>query len=63
MIMMSRVEMEMRIRQQELLREREQTAESTKVNVIRASGPPPVHSQFFARRFGGFIRQLKFQPA
>lgn len=65
MIMMSRIEMEMRIRQREFLEEleREQTAEGAKATVTRAGGTPRVHSQFFARRFGPVMSRLKIQLA
>lgn len=65
MIMMSRIEAEMRIRQRALLEEmeREQAAAESKSNVVRVSGATPVHSQFFWRRFGTRMHRLKIQPA
>jgi len=65
MIMMSRIEAEMRIRQRALLEEmeREQAAEESKATVVRVSGAPAVHSQFFWRRFGAIMSRLKIQPA
>jgi hypothetical protein len=64
MIMMSRIEAEMRIRQRALLEEmeREQAAEESKATVVRVSGAPAVHSQFFWRRFGAIMSRLKIQP-
>ncbi len=65
MIMMSRVEGEMRMRQQLLAQElqREQAAAEAVEPVVRVSGPPKVHSQFFARRFAAVMNRLKMQPA
>lgn len=65
MIMMSRIEAEMRIRQQELLKEmaREQESEDAKPKNEPAPNPRPIHSQFFAQRFGEFLRRLKTQGA
>ena len=65
MIMMSRIEMEMRIRQRELMREAmaEEQAESAKVGQVRVAGGQPVYSQFFRQRFGLFLKRLKTQPA
>ncbi|HET9660283.1 MAG TPA: hypothetical protein VFP05_08125 [Thermomicrobiales bacterium] len=65
MITASRIEMEMRIRQQQLLKEmeREQQAEGARLKVVRVSGEPRVHSQFFARRFGFVMSRLKVQLA
>jgi hypothetical protein len=65
MIMMSRIDAEMRIRQRAFMEEmeREQAAEASKVTVVRVSGAPAVHSQFFWRRFGAIMSRLKIQPA
>lgn len=65
MPLMSRIEAETRLRQQMLLEEakREQMAEAGKPAVVRVTGAPVVHSQFFARRFGGILNRLKLQPA
>jgi hypothetical protein len=66
MIMMSRIEAEMRIRQRELLEEmqRERAAEDVKeLPVVRVSGAPRVYSQFFGQRFGTIMSRLKLQFA
>ena len=66
MIMMSRIEAEIRIRQRELLEEiqRNQAAEDAKEDsVVRVPGAPRVYSQFFGQRFGAIMSRLKLQPA
>jgi hypothetical protein len=65
MIMMSRIEAEMRIRQQQLIEEmeREQQAEHARQGTMLVSGTPRVQSQFFTGRFGAIMTRLKIQPA
>jgi hypothetical protein len=65
MITAHQIEMEMRIRQQQLLNEmqRERHENNAKVNAVRITGQPRVYSQFFARRFGPIVSRLQIQPA
>lgn len=63
--MINRVEAEMRMRQQALLQEiqREQAAERASLKARRVTGPPRIHTQFFAQRFGAIASRPKMQPA
>lgn len=66
MIMMSRIEAEMRIRQRELMEEmqREQAAaDANEAAVAREPGAPRVYSQFFGQRFGAIMSRLNLKPA
>ena len=65
MITFSRIEMEQRIRQAELLRQAREgrQAEAAANQPVRVSGSVGVQSQFFGRRFGSMLERVKTQTA
>lgn len=65
MVLISRMQLDERIRQEALLQEarRARMAQETESGVERVAGPPKVQSQFFVRRFGHLVGRLKLQQA
>ncbi len=65
MVLMSRMMLDERMRQEALLHEvrRARMAEEATNGTVKAAGSPRVQSQFFTRRFGHLVGRLKLQPA
>lgn len=65
MVLLSRMQLDERMRQEMLLQEVRQArrAEEAANGTIKAAGSPKVQSQFYLRRFGHLIGRLKLQNA
>ncbi len=65
MVLLSRMQLDERIRQEALLQEvrRARMAEEAATGTVKAAGSPKVQSQFFIRRFGHLVGRLKLQHA
>lgn len=66
MVLLSRMQLDERIRQEALLQEarKARLAEhAAKGDAVKVAGSPKVQSQFFLRRFGHLVGRLKLQSA
>ena len=66
MVLLSRMQLDERIRQEALLRATRKASlakEPAEGETVRVSGPPKVQSQFFLQRFRLLIGRMKLQGA
>lgn len=65
MVLLSRMQLDERMRQEAMLQEarRARMAEKAATGTVKVAGPPKVQSQFFLRRFGHLVGRMIVQQA